>query len=75
MRTIIEVQEELVHELDEIAHIRNQSRAALIREAIRLYLERESASSGNLAFGIWKARQKEGVAYQNTLRDEWSNNS
>jgi predicted transcriptional regulator len=72
MRTIIEVPDDVIASLDRAGRQRKQSRAAIIREAIAEFLQRESLSNADAAFGIWKSKQRDGVEYQNELRSEWS---
>jgi predicted transcriptional regulator len=73
MRTIIEIPDEVIESLDRVGDSEQRSRAALIREAISEYLRRKSLPPVAAAFGIWKDRQVEGVAYQERLRNEWEN--
>jgi metal-responsive CopG/Arc/MetJ family transcriptional regulator len=71
MRTIIEIPDSIAVELDALAKRENLSRAAVIREAIRLYLESRVVEEGEEAFGIWGGRHEDGVAYQRGRRSEW----
>lgn len=70
MRTIVELPEDLVQALDAIGLERRASRAALVREAVRDYLERNRRDPRE-AFGLWRDRDEDGIAYQVRLRDEW----
>ena len=72
MRTIVDIPDETLHVLDKWAKQNNVSRAAVIREAIALYLENKPVASDEDAFGLWKDRALDGVAYQQNLREEWS---
>ena len=71
MRTIIEVPADDIKHLDRIVKQQNKSRAAIIREAIRLYLEDKTVGPDKAAFGIWKEKKAEGLEYQKELRSEW----
>lgn len=71
MRTIIEVPEEMVRNLDKIGNQQRKSRAAVIREAIQLYLGTKDLRNAEAAFGLWRRKPREGVAYQEQLRSEW----
>ena len=71
MRTIIEVPDDDIKNLDRIVKQQKKSRAAIIREAIRLYLESKVVGSDKAAFGIWKGKKAEGLEYQKKLRSEW----
>ena len=72
MRTIIEVPEEVIRNLDKVGNQQSKSRAAIIREAIHLYLENKELRNSDAAFGVWKSKGKEGLKYQEQLRSEWS---
>lgn len=72
MRTIIEVPDDVVRNLDKVGNQQRKSRAAVIREAIQLYLETKELRNSDAAFGIWKSKRKEGLKYQEQLRSEWS---
>ena len=71
MRTIIEVPEKDIDLLDEIGRRQNCSQAALIREAIAQYLVQKSVPPAKTAFGIWKDRAVDGIAYEDEVRAEW----
>jgi len=71
MRTIIEVPDDDIRNLDRIVEQRKKSRAAIIREAIRFYLEGKVVGSDDAAFGIWKEKKTEGLEHQTKLRSEW----
>lgn len=72
MRTIIEVPEEVIRNLDRVGNQQRKSRAAIIREAIQLYLKTKELRDSDAAFGIWRRKGKEGLKYQEQLRSEWS---
>ena len=69
MRTIIEVPDEVIRHLDKLGKHQKKSRAAIIREAIHLYLEKKELPKTDAAFGVWKG--KDGVKYQEQLRSKW----
>ena len=71
MRTIIEVPDDVVKNLDRLGQLQKKSRAAIIRDAISSYLEQKAISSSDAAFGIWKGRKKDGLNYQKEMRAEW----
>ena len=71
MRTIIEVPDDDIKNLDRIVEQQKKSRSAIIREAIRLYLEGRVIDSDKAAFGVWKGKQAEGLEYQTKVRSEW----
>ena len=71
MRTVIDVPDEIIQSLDQVSGVEKRSRASLIREALAEYLKLKSVPPAEAAFGLWKEMPKEGVQYQNDLRDEW----
>ena len=71
MRTIIDIPDQLVESLDRVGKTHQKSRAALVREAITDFLREKSIPQAEAAFGLWKERNQDGVAYQNDLRQEW----
>jgi len=73
MRTIIEIPDNMLHELDMAREKQKCSRAAIIREAISAFLDRNKHQTNlNQSFGIWKDQKKDGLEYQEQLREEWS---
>jgi metal-responsive CopG/Arc/MetJ family transcriptional regulator len=72
MRTIIEIPKQTIRNLDKVGKQEKKSRAAIIREAIGMYLERKELSDAEGAFGIWKKRRGDGLEYQEKIRSEWS---
>jgi metal-responsive CopG/Arc/MetJ family transcriptional regulator len=73
MRTIIEIPDNMLHALDIAREKQNCSRAAIIREAISAFLERNKHQTNlNQSFGTWKDQKKDGLEYQEKLREEWS---
>ncbi|MBX3054635.1 MAG: ribbon-helix-helix protein, CopG family [Caldilineaceae bacterium] len=71
MRTIIDLPQEQIDALDQIRG-NERSRAALIREAVALYLAQQPGKLDTLpAFGIWRDRHIDSLAYEDSLRDEW----
>ncbi len=71
MRTIVSIPEQSVNDLDRLGQAENRSRASLIREAIAEYVARRGQAQTAEAFGVWKQRAVDGVAYQEELRGEW----
>ena len=71
MRTIIDIPEKVIQSLDELGVRENRSRASLIREAVDGFLQAKFKPSLEAAFGIWKKSPKDGVQYQQAIRDEW----
>lgn len=72
MRTLVDIGEPQIQELDELPKEDRRSRAALIREAIDDYLAKRRARRGSGdAFGLWGKRKVDGLAYQEKVRREW----
>jgi metal-responsive CopG/Arc/MetJ family transcriptional regulator len=71
MRTLIDIPDTQIEALATLSARENQSRAALIREAIAEYLARHRQADTQAAFGLWGAEAEDGVAYQDRLRAEW----
>lgn len=70
MRTLIDIGEPEIRELDELAKRQRKSRSALVRAAVGEYLERKRSAALEDAFGLWGAGE-DGIAYQERLRREW----
>ena len=71
MRTLVDLEESQVHELDEMSKTERRSRAALIRQAIDDYLAKRHRKRETDAFGLWGKRKVDGLAYQKKMRGEW----
>ena len=70
MRTLVDIPEKQIKELTAISQAEKVSRAEVIREAIAYYLEKKKPQTVD-AFGLWKGRQVDGLAYQERARSEW----
>jgi len=71
MRTIVDIPDAQVHELDRVCKRRCVSRAALVREAVGALLEKETRATANAAFGVWRQKPIDALAFQCELREEW----
>lgn len=71
MRTIIDLPDPLVRELDSHAKREQVSRAEAVRRAIAEYLSKRPTPKAEAAFGIWKKKKIDALAYIDRLRDEW----
>ncbi|MGH9321368.1 MAG: ribbon-helix-helix protein, CopG family [Vicinamibacteria bacterium] len=47
------------------------SRAEAIRRAVSEYAKRHQGGDSRRAFGLWRGRRRDGLAYQRRLRCEW----
>lgn len=72
MRTIIDVPEEQIEALDRWCTAEGVSRAEAIRRAVDALLQRTRAAQATPAFGLWRGRKIDSVAYQRALRREWT---
>ena len=72
MRTIIDISDHMLTQLD-LVREKKCSRAAIIREAIDAFLDRNTQISDlNQSLGLWKNKVSDGLLYQEKLRKEWS---
>ncbi|MDE8653238.1 ribbon-helix-helix domain-containing protein [Novosphingobium album (ex Liu et al. 2023)] len=75
MRTLVDIPDEDIEKLDALAARSKRSRAAAIREAIRLYLLNTSGNDWIArGAGYWKHRDDIGdaVEYQRAMREDRS---
>jgi metal-responsive CopG/Arc/MetJ family transcriptional regulator len=70
MRTLVDLPEGELEQLNALSRTRKTSRAELIRQAVAGYLAQNRAGLDE-SFGMWKGRGVDGVEYQRRLRDEW----
>ena len=71
MRTLIDLPDTQIRALAALCEKVNQPRAALIREAVAEYLDRQAATTAGSAFGLWGSDAADGLAYQEKVRAEW----
>jgi metal-responsive CopG/Arc/MetJ family transcriptional regulator len=74
MRTLVDIPDDQIAELTQLAQREKVSRAALVRKAISDLLESKRQTDGDAiaaAFGIWSDMEEDGLAYQERLRSEW----
>ena len=72
MRTIIDIPEDDIDALKALCEAERISRAEAVRRAVRAYVAGKRANEQDEAFGLWKDRGEDGLAYQQRLRDEWT---
>ncbi len=72
MRTIIDLPEQTVAQLDDIKSSEGVSRNELVKRAVTMLLKTYDKPEVN-AFGLWgkEAQQQDGLTYQQNIRDEW----
>jgi predicted transcriptional regulator len=73
MRTLIDIPDDLIDELDALARRRNRSRAAEMRDALTVHV-REQTRNDWIArgAGYWKDREdiRDGLEYQLAIRED-----
>ncbi len=72
MRTIIDIPDDLLREVDSLAKGEKISRAEAIRRAMTDYLAKRSTPRADAAFGIWKSKKIDPLDYEDSLRGEWN---
>lgn len=70
MRALVDIPEKQINQLTLICETKKVSRAEAIRQAIGLYIEQNKIDDMD-AFGIWKDKKIDGLAYQEQVRSEW----
>ncbi|MGZ8257062.1 MAG: ribbon-helix-helix domain-containing protein [Gallionella sp.] len=70
MRTLIDIPDEQIAALSVICEAEKTSRSEVVRRGIALYIE-QSKPSAVQAFGLWRSKQVDGMAYQDGMRAEW----
>jgi metal-responsive CopG/Arc/MetJ family transcriptional regulator len=70
MRTLVDLPETDLKQLNELSRTRKTSRTQLIRLAVTGFLTQNRAGVED-SFGLWKDRGEDGVAYQERMRGEW----
>ncbi len=74
MRTLVDIPDEDVEKLDALARRQGKSRAAEIREAIKLHLIQNADNNDWIQrwAGLWANRDDipDGVEYQRTIRED-----
>lgn len=71
MRTIIELPVDQLRALAEICRREKISRAEAVRRAVAEYAMRRARPQSRDAFGLWRERGVDGLAYERRLRREW----
>lgn len=70
MRTLVDIPDRQLDDLALICASKHVSRAEVIRQAIAIYIDANLPGTVD-AFGLWKGRTVEGLAYQEKMRAEW----
>lgn len=73
MRFLVDLPDDDLNWLDELAKKEGKSRAAVLREAVSSYIASQSKEGFEKYFGLWERHGStvDGLAYERKLRDEW----
>jgi hypothetical protein len=71
MRTIIDLPADQLEALDSLCAREGISRAEGVRRAVAEHVRQHQSDRAGQAFGIWRARAVDGLAYEQRLRREW----
>ena len=63
--------EDQLSSLDGICRRESISRAEAIRRAVDLLVRDRAAAAAHAAFGLWRGKGRDGLAYQDRVRREW----
>jgi metal-responsive CopG/Arc/MetJ family transcriptional regulator len=70
VRTLVDLPDAELEQLNVLSKVRRVSRAELIRQAVAGYLEQNKTGLDD-SFGLWEKKAVDGVRYQERLRGEW----
>ena len=71
MRTLIDIPQEDLELLNQVARKLSVSRAELVRRAVAASLAPHREKMDHSAFGAWREFAEDGLAYQERMRAEW----
>lgn len=73
MRTLVDLTERQIAELDRLSKMHDLSRAELVRRAVDRYLA-ETAPDREAGFGLWKraGAKVDGLRFQRRMRKDWA---
>jgi metal-responsive CopG/Arc/MetJ family transcriptional regulator len=71
VRTLIDIPEEDLKLLNEVAKKLSVSRSELVRRAVATSLAPHRQKMNHAAFGAWSEFPEDGLAYQERMRAEW----
>jgi len=71
MRTLIDIPEEDLRLLNQVAKKLSISRAEFVRRSVAASLAAHREKMNHAAFGAWHGFAEDGLAYQERLRSEW----
>jgi predicted transcriptional regulator len=70
-RILVDLPNDQIQDLVSLAEVQQRPRAAVIRDAIAVYLDDNKHRPAVDVFGLWEGRDMEGLKYQQELREEW----
>jgi hypothetical protein len=71
MRTLIDIPEEDLKLMNQVAKKLSISRAEFVRRSVATSLAPHRQKMNHAAFGAWSGLLEDGLAYQERLRAEW----
>lgn len=71
MRTLIDIPDEDIKLLNQVAKKLSVSRSELVRRAVAETLAPHRQKMNHAAFGAWSDFAEDGLAYQERMRAEW----
>ncbi len=71
VRTIIDLPNTQLEALDALCRREGISRAEAVRRAVAAHVQQRRAAAPDAAFGLWRDRGVDALAYQDRLRREW----
>jgi metal-responsive CopG/Arc/MetJ family transcriptional regulator len=71
MKTVVELPKNLVESLSEICQKEGISKTEAIRRALSRYLRDTKSNGKDAAFGLWRRKKINGLAYEDRIRREW----
>ena len=71
MRTIVDIPQQTLEEIDDLAKRGRISRAEVVRRAMAEYIGKQPRDRPDAGFGVWKSRKVDSRAYEDSLRAEW----
>lgn len=71
MRTLIDIPENDLKLMSEVARKLEISRSEFVRRAVHSSLAPYRGKMNHEAFGAWTALDEDGLAYQERMRSEW----
>ena len=71
MRTLVDIPNGELEALNALSKSRSVSRAELVRQAIKIFVEANRPAPTRDGFGLWKGKGIDGLEFQRKIRAEW----